>query len=94
MLYHLFIKYFYLFKNISAEKFILICSFLASGIYGMIDVSYFFINYMILFIVIVVLCDDIYQDNHRTLKKQFKKFFERRHHSTIYIISVWYIIGG
>lgn len=74
MLYHLFIKYFYLFKNISAEKFILICSFLASGIYGMIDVSYFFINYMILFIVIVVLCDDIYQDNHRTLKKQFKKF--------------------
>ena len=65
MLYHLFEKYFYLIKKINFNKFILLVGFALSGGYGLIDVSYFFINYMVLFIIITILCDHVF-----TIKKE------------------------
>ena len=72
MLFHLFEKYYYLFKNCTLEKVILIISFLASGIYGLFDVSYFFINYMVLYIIITILSNDIYKLENSTLINQLK----------------------
>ena len=60
MLIHLFFKYFYLLKNFSIEKLFLIMIMLLPGLYGLFDVSYFFINFMIVLIVILVLTQDLY----------------------------------
>lgn len=57
ILYHFFEKYFVLFKKINFEKVILILAFAGSGLYGLMDVSYYFINYMIILIVLFVLCE-------------------------------------
>lgn len=52
-LYHTLDKYIFLLKEHSKETMIVFFGFLCSGLYGMIDVSFYFINYMILFIVIL-----------------------------------------
>lgn len=70
--YHLFEKYYYLIKNCSIEKIVILISFIVSGLYGLIDVSYFFINYMILYIIITILCNFIYEDTQYKLKKQLE----------------------
>lgn len=76
MLFHLFFKYFYLIRHITLEKFIIFASFLISGLYGLFDVSYFFISYMIVFIVMTIFCDDVYLQDNVSIKTQLKKFDE------------------
>ena len=56
--YHMIEKYFGLIRKIDIKKFTLLFSFALSGLYGLFDVSYFYINYMIVFIVILILADD------------------------------------
>ena len=73
ILIHLFEKYFYLIKNMSIEKLVLIASFALSGIYGLFDVSYYFICYMVVIMIIFVLTDFIYQDKTTSIVKQFKE---------------------
>ena len=58
LLYHFFEKYFYLVKKMNKEKFLVLMGFLLSGLYGMIDVSYYFINYMIVLIVILAIIEN------------------------------------
>lgn len=55
--YHFIEKYYSVIKNINLEKSILLMCFIFSGLYGMIDISYFFINYMMVFIIIIILSD-------------------------------------
>ena len=62
MIIHLVNKYFYLSQNINIEKFFLILIFLLPGLYGLFDVSYFFINFMIVLVVLMVLANDLYGD--------------------------------
>ena len=76
MLFHLFFKYFYLIKKMTVEKIIVGLSFLISGLYGLFDVSYFFISYMIVFIVMTIFCDDVYQEKKVSIKKQLTEFDE------------------
>lgn len=71
-LFHIFEKYYYLIKNCSIEKIILLIAFMISGLYGLIDVSYFFINYMVLYIVITILCNFVYEDTSFKLVEQLK----------------------
>lgn len=47
MIIHLFQKYFVLLKKPNVWKMMVIASFAISGLYGLFDVSYYFINYMI-----------------------------------------------
>jgi len=54
-LFHTVQKYVYLLKEHSKESMIVFFAFIFSGLYGMIDVSFYFINYMILFIVILTM---------------------------------------
>lgn len=56
--YHFIEKYYSVIKNINLEKSILLMGFAFSGLYGMIDISYFFINYMMVFIVVIILSND------------------------------------
>ena len=55
------------------EKFTLFLFFLLSDLYGLIDVSYFFINYMIVLIVVFILANNYfnkirYSKNERNIK--------------------------
>lgn len=59
LLYHFYEKYFYLVKKINKEKFLVLVAFITSGLYGMIDVSYYFINYMIVLIVILATIENL-----------------------------------
>ena len=47
MLVHLFQKYFVLLKKPNVWKITVVASFAISGFYGLFDVSYYFVNYMI-----------------------------------------------
>lgn len=52
--YHFYEKYNYLWKTRkSLFSVVVFLSFFGSGLYGLIDISYFFINYMVLFILIL-----------------------------------------
>lgn len=53
LLFHLGQKYYLLFRQINIRKLIVAFSFLLSGLYGLFDVSYYFINYMILLIIVI-----------------------------------------
>lgn len=58
MLYHHIEKYLFCFRKRSFEKVVLLFSFLATDIYGFIDVSYFFINFMIVLLIILIMADN------------------------------------
>ena len=58
MVFHHIQKYAFCFKNRSFEKVVLFFSFLATDIYGFIDVSYFFINFMIVLLIILIMADN------------------------------------
>ena len=47
-------------------------AFLGSGIYGLIDVSYYFINYMILLLLILIVTPTQVQFIHIQWKKEVK----------------------
>lgn len=57
LLYHFFEKYYVLFKKVSFEKIIIFLSLFGSGLYGLVDVSYYFINYMIVLVLIFIICE-------------------------------------
>ena len=54
MVYHHLEKYIFCLKKINLEKIIVLIGFVATDIYGFMDVSYFFINFMIVLIIILV----------------------------------------
>ena len=58
MVFHHIQKYLFCFKNRRFEKVVLFFSFLATDIYGFIDVSYFFINFMIVLLIILIMSDN------------------------------------
>lgn len=57
LIYHMFEKYYYFFKKKQLWKLMVIISLGMSDLYGMIDVSYYFVNYMVLMIVILAVVD-------------------------------------
>lgn len=65
MLIHLFFKYFLLLKKLTIEKLFLITIMLLPGLYGLFDVSYFFINFMVVLIVILILGQDLYLERKK-----------------------------
>lgn len=69
--YHMVEKYYGLIKKMNLIKFTILLSFVLSGIYGLFDVSYFYINYMVVLIVVLVLTDDYMERllNFKFLKK-------------------------
>lgn len=68
MVYHLFEKYYLIIRNMNLEKLTLLMGYLLSGIYGMFDVSYYYINYMIVLIIIFVVSEK-YIDNMPYVEK-------------------------
>ena len=57
LLYHFFEKYYVLLRKPNPEKIVIFLSFLGSGLYGLVDVSYYFINYMVVLVVIFIVCE-------------------------------------
>ncbi|MFA5765375.1 MAG: O-antigen ligase family protein [Bacilli bacterium] len=53
LLFHLGQKYYVLLHQINIQKIIVAFSFSISGLYGLFDVSYYFMNYMIILIVVL-----------------------------------------
>ncbi len=62
LFFHFFQKYYVLLKKPNYIKLIILVSFAGSGLYGLFDVSYYFINYMIPLVCIIILTDS-YFDN-------------------------------
>jgi len=46
-------------RQINIEKIIIIFSFAMSGLYGLFDVSYYFMNYMILLIITMAVVEPV-----------------------------------
>lgn len=59
LLFHLGEKYYWLLRQINIEKIIIIFSFAMSGLYGLFDVSYYFMNYMILLIITMAVLEPV-----------------------------------
>ena len=55
--YHLYTKYLYLLKNPSISKMTVVLGLLASGLYGLMDISYYYIIYMVVMIVVMGLVE-------------------------------------
>ena len=53
MLYHLYTKYYALLKKPNAKKVLCLLGLLASGFYGLMDISYYYIIYMVVMIVLM-----------------------------------------
>ena len=73
LIFHFIEKYYCVIKKMNYEKFTLFLFFLLSDLYGLIDVSYFFINYMIVLIVVFILANNYfnkirYNKNERNIK--------------------------
>lgn len=57
LLFHFGQKYYLLFRQINIKKAIVIFSFGLSGLYGLFDVSYYFMNYMIILIMTMAIIE-------------------------------------
>ncbi len=57
--FHMVQKYFYLAKNANLWKIMTIFGLAMSDLYGLFDVSYYFVNYMIVLIVVLVSIDNL-----------------------------------
>lgn len=57
LLWHLFEKYYTLIKKINIEKLTLIFAYGFSGLYGLFDVSYFYMNYMIVIVITFIFAE-------------------------------------
>ena len=55
--YHLYNKYLYLLKNPNVKKMTILLGLLASGLYGLMDISYYYIIYMVVMIVLMGLVE-------------------------------------
>ncbi|MBP5550565.1 MAG: O-antigen ligase family protein [Bacilli bacterium] len=62
--FHMAQKYLNLFLRPNIEKIFIAIGFLTSGLYGLVDVSYYFINYMVVLIMILVCLE-------KTIKESF-----------------------
>lgn len=71
LLYHLFEKYYVLIKQANPEKIIIVMALAGSGLYGLFDVSYYFINYMVILIILFVVAEPYFYNYIQTIK--FKK---------------------
>lgn len=69
MIYHMYEKYCTCLRHMTLETFILFCAYLISGCYGLFDVSYFFVNYMILLLVAFIMSDEYLSALPRLRKK-------------------------
>lgn len=68
LLWHLFEKYYTLIKKINIEKLTLIFAYGFSGLYGLFDVSYFYMNYMIVLVITFIFAEDyINRTNYQKL---------------------------
>ena len=70
MIYHHIEKYFQCFKKPNLQKIVLIFAFFASDIYGFFDVSYFFINFMIVLVIILIMSDSLVEKNMLNFSKK------------------------
>ncbi len=68
LLYHLFEKYYVLLKKVTPEKIVIVLALAGSGLYGLIDVSYYFINYMIILIVLFTMCEPYFYNYLKEIK--------------------------
>ena len=59
---HMILKYYYLVKNINRDKFILLLAFLAPGLYGLIDVTYFTPVFMITLCLTYCMVDELFKE--------------------------------
>ena len=75
LIFHLYQKYYYLFKEPSAATILVAIGFLGSGFYGLFDVSYYFISYMILLMLILayVPIDNAFKEGEDPIKNKLKK---------------------
>ena len=66
--YHLYTKYLYLIQKPNAKKMTVLLGLLASGLYGLMDISYYYIIYMVVMIVLMGLveCEIICPDEDMT----------------------------
>lgn len=64
-------KYLFCFKKFSVEKVILLFGFLATDIYGFFDVSYFFINFVIVLMFVLISCNSIYNSKELELEDDY-----------------------
>ena len=69
IIYHFIEKYLFTIKKIDIKKIVILISFLASDFYGLIDVSYFLPNFMIVLIVSLIIIDIIYIEEDVKKKK-------------------------
>lgn len=67
IIYHHVEKYVFCFKGINTEKIIILFSFIATDIYGFIDVNYFFINFMIVLFFIMICSNSIFLKNYENV---------------------------
>ncbi len=76
LLYHFFEKYYVLLRKPNPEKIVIFLGLLGSGLYGLVDVSYYFINYMIVLVLIFIVCEPYFynwkleKDNKITKNKK------------------------
>ena len=66
--YHLYTKYLYLIQKPNAKKMTVLLGLLASGLYGLMDISYYYIIYMVVMIVLMGLveCEIVCPDEDMT----------------------------
>ena len=69
IIYHFVEKYLFTIKKIDIKKTVILISFLASDFYGLIDVSYFLPNFMIVLIVSLIIIDIMYKEEDVKKKK-------------------------
>ena len=67
VLWHHIEKYYFCCKKITFEKAIILFSFIATDIYGFLDVSYFFINFMVVLFVILIACNKMFDEPEEVL---------------------------
>lgn len=77
LVFHLYQKYYYLFKEHSVATILVAIGFLGSGFYGLFDVSYYYISYMILLMLILayVPIDNAFKEGEDPIKSKLKKLF-------------------
>lgn len=68
MLYHLYTKYYALLKKPNAKKIVTLFGLLASGFYGLIDISYYYVIYMVAMIVLMAFMDYEIEDSELSLE--------------------------
>lgn len=64
-------KYVFCFKKISIEKIIILFGFIATDIYGFFDVSYFFINFVIVLMFVLISCNNIFNNKKEVLEDDY-----------------------